>query len=220
MRRLFLFRPEPGARHSADLARGLGLDTVLVPLFEIEPLDWTAPDAEKFDAILLTSANAIRHCGEGIERLRALPVHCVGEATALAANVAGLGVASVGKGGVDDLLASIPAGTRLLHLCGEDRRPPKSQAHRISSLTVYRAVRADRPSQLDDLSGAVAAVHSPRAAERLAELVGEEVKSTVRVAAISPAAASAAGSGWESVDSASGPSDAALLALCARLCKD
>jgi uroporphyrinogen-III synthase len=220
MRRLFLFRPEPGARHSADLARAMGLDTVLVPLFEIEPLDWTAPDPNELDAILLTSANAVRNCGDGIERLRGLPVHCVGEATALAANVVGLGVASVGKGGVDDLLASIPPGTRLLHLCGEDRRPPQSQAHRISSMSVYRAVPTGRPAQLDELSGAVAAVHSPRAAERLAELVGEQVKSTVCIAAISPAAARATGTGWQSVESASEPSDRALLALCGRLCKD
>jgi len=220
MRRLFLFRPEPGARHSADRARAMGLDVALVPLFTIEPLDWTAPDPANFDAILLTSANAVRHCGEGIDTLRGLPVHCVGEATALAANLAGLGVASVGKAGVDELLATIPSETRLLHLCGEDRRAPLSGSHSLNSVPVYRAVATDRPAELDELLGAVAAVHSPRAARRLAELVGADVKATVRVAAISPAAADAAGSGWESVGSAAEPSDSALLALCARLCED
>ena len=39
MRRLFLFRPEPGARHSADRARTMGLDAVLVPLFTIEAIE-------------------------------------------------------------------------------------------------------------------------------------------------------------------------------------
>lgn len=220
MRRLFLFRPEPGARHSADQARAMGLDAALVPLFAIVPLDWTAPDPADFDAILLTSANALRHCGEGIDGLRGLPVHCVSEATALAANLAGLGVASVGKAGVDELLATIPLETRLLHLCGEDRRAPLSGRHSLNSVPVYRAVATDRPAELDELPGAVAAVHSPRAARRLAELVGADVKATVRVAAISPAAADAAGSGWESVGSAAEPSDSALLALCARLCED
>ena len=218
MRRLFLFRPEPGARHSADGARAMGLDAVLVPLFAIEPLDWTAPDPANFDAILLTSANAVRHCGQGLDSLRGLPVHCVGEATALAANLAGLGIASVGKGGVDELLAAIPPETRLIHLCGEDRRAPADSSRMISCVHVYRAVPTDRPPELDDLRGAVAAVHSPRAARRLADLAEAKVKATVRVAAISPAAAEAAGRGWESVDWASGPSDSALLALCARLC--
>ena len=215
-----MFRPEPGARHSADRARAMSLDAVLVPLFAIEAVDWPVPDPVDFDAILLTSANSIRHCGAGIDRLRRLPVHCVGEATALAANLAGLGVASVGNAGVDELLATIPSGTRLLHLCGEDRRPPTNKTHSISCVPVYRAVAVDRPRELEELPGAVAAVHSPRAAKRLAELVNEKGKATVRVAAISPAAAEAAGSGWESVDAASEPSDSALLALCARLCED
>ena len=220
MRRLFLFRPEPGARHSADRARTMGLDAVLVPLVTIEAIEWTAPDPAEFDAILLTSANAVRHCGAGIDRLRRLPVHCVGDATALAANLAGLGVASVGKAGVDELLATIPPGTRLLHLCGEDRREPAKHGHSITCVPVYRAVATDRPPELADLPGNVAAVHSPRAAQRLAELVDPEAKATIRLAAISDAAAKAAGSAWRSVDSASEPSDSALLALCARLCED
>jgi uroporphyrinogen-III synthase len=198
----------------------MGLDAVLVPLFAIEPIDWPVPDPADYDAILLTSANSIRHCGRGIDRLRGLPVHCVGEATALAANLAGLGVASVGKGGVDDLLAMIPAGTRLLHLCGEDRRPPAVEGQKVSCVPVYRAVATDRPSELDGLRGNVAAVHSPRAAQRLAELVGPDAQATIRVAAISDAAAKAARSGWHSVDSAAEPNDSALLALCARLCED
>lgn len=220
MRRLFLFRPEPGARHSADRAQAMGLDAVLVPLFAIEPIEWTVPDPADFDAILLTSANSVRHCGPGIDRLRGLPVHCVGEATALAANLAGLGVSSVGKAGVDELLATIPAGARLLHLCGKDRRSPVDQSHSISCIHVYRAVATDRASQLDDLPGNVAAVHSPRAARRLAELVDPKARATIRVAAISNAAAKAAGPGWQRVDWAFEPSDSALLALCVRLCED
>lgn len=220
MRRLFLFRPKPGARHSADRARTMGLDAVLVPLFEIEPLDWRVPNPADFDAMLLTSANAVRHCGNGIDSLRGLPVYCVGEATALAANLAGLGVASVGKAGVDELLSTISPGTRLLHLCGEDRREPANQNHSIRAVPVYRAAATELPTELSDLRGGVAAVHSPRAAKRLAELVGANVRATVRVAAISAAAGEAAGPGWKSVEAASEPNDAALLALCARLCED
>ena len=48
---------------------------------------------------MLTSANAIRHGGAGLERLRSLPVHAVGEATAAAAREAGFAVAGIGEGG-------------------------------------------------------------------------------------------------------------------------
>jgi uroporphyrinogen-III synthase len=62
----------------------------------------------------------------------------------------------------------------------------------------------------------VVAVHSPRAGKRLAELGMD--RSTVRIAAISPAAATAAGPGWERCEAADGPNEEALLALAARLC--
>jgi len=219
MRRLFLFRPEPGARHSADRARAMGLDVTLIPLFAIEELPWTAPDPSEFDAILFTSANAVRSAGDQAEQLRGLPAHCVGEATAQAAEVAGFGVASTGNGGVDDLLDHIEPGVRLLHLCGEDRRPPK-HAHPLKCATVYRAKPLSSPHGLEKLGGNVAMLHSPRAAARLAELIDPGQRATITIAAISPATAEAAGTGWESVTAASVPSDAALLALAQRLCQD
>ena len=218
MKRLFLFRPDVGARHSADRSRGLGLEVTSIPLFEVEPVEWVAPDPAGFDSVLLTSANAIRFGGEQLDRLRALPVHAVGEATARAAEVAGFGLASVGEGGVDALLAAIPKRTRLLHLCGEDRRLP-DRPHAIACVTVYRARPLEQPAGLDELAGQVAAVHSPRAARRLAELVGDTERSSVCIAAISEAAVEAAGSGWRRVEAARTPTDAALLALAARLCE-
>lgn len=198
----------------------MGLDVTVVPLFEIETLPWKAPDPHEFDAILFTSANAVRFAGDQAERLRGLPVHCVGEATARAAEVAGFGVASAGEGGVDDLLDSIEPGARLLHLCGEDRRPPQSPAQSLTCRTVYRARPVPRPAGLDRLQGQLAALHSPRAAARLAELVEREVRRTVATVAISEAAAAAAGEGWEQLLVAAAPSDSALLALAARLCED
>lgn len=219
MRRLFLFRPEPGASRSAGRAKAMGLDVACVPLFAIEPVEWTAPDPAAFDALLVTSANAVRVAGEQLDALRELPVHCVGEASALAAEVAGLGVASVGSGGVDELLGEIGEGERLLHLAGEDKRMPGAPAQRIETLTVYRARALPRPAGLDALEGQVAAVHSPRAAARLAELVERPRRATVRIAAISSAAADAAGEGWERVEAAVAPNEPALLALAARLCE-
>ena len=219
MRRLFVFRPEPAARQTIRTAQDLGLDAVSIPLFELQAIDWAAPEAGDFDAMLLTSANTVRMAGDGLTAFRALPVHAVGEGTAVAARVAGLGVATVGNCGVDELLAEIPSGARLLHLCGEDKREPATAGRSITSVAVYRAnEKADVPG-LQELAGQAAVVHSPRAARRLAELVSPDARSTIRLAAISKSTADAAGTGWEEVRTATLPRDTELLALAARLCE-
>ena len=220
MRRLFVFRPGPAANRTIEKAKALGLEAVSVPLFELEAIDWTVPDAGQFDAILLTRANAVDLAGNKLERLRALPVHAVGEATAVAATVAGLGVATVGNGGIDDLLALIGPEERLMHLCGEDRREPSAPRQPITCVPVFRAKICPEVGAIaEKLSGQVAVLHSPRAAQRLADLVEGQARSTVRIAAISQATAEAAGDGWAEVRAAEKPSDTVLLALAARLCK-
>ena len=219
MRRVLVLRPEPGASATVERARQRGLDPFAIPLFEVEPVEWDAPDPWSFDALLLTSANAVRCAGVQISSLRSLPVHSVGNATAEAAHDAGLEVATIGEAGVDHLLASIDPGLRLLHLCGEDRRNPDNTPQPITTVTVYRS----RPKEVADLSGiegSVALIHSPRAGERFASLVdnaGNE-RSSIAIAAISTAAAEAVGHGWAAVESAQRPDDDALLALAERLC--
>ena len=219
MRRLFVFRPEAAARRTLEKARALGLDTVSIPLFELQPVEWLPPDPADFDGLLLTSANTVQMAGDGLGRYRHLPVHAVGEGTAVAARVAGLGVATVGEGGVDDLLSRIAQEERLLHLCGEEHRPPSVDGRAISVVPIYRAGEKPEVAGLDALPGQVAVVHSPRAARRLAELVDPSRRSDIRIAAISEATAQAAGEGWEDVRAASAPTDNVLLALCARLCE-
>lgn len=215
MRRLLVLRPEPGASATAARARKHGLDAVVVPLFEIEPVPWRLPDWRAFDALLLTSANAVRHAGAKLRRLNHLPVYAVGEATAAAARAAGFAISAVGDGGVDALLGSIGASVRLLHLCGEDRAPTLRQ--NIVAIAVYAAKPFHAPD-LSGASGAVALIHSPRSGRRFAELVSD--RASIAIAAISPAAAEAVGAGWAAVECASGPNDDALLALAARLCNN
>jgi uroporphyrinogen-III synthase len=215
MRRLLVLRPEPGASATVERARQRGLEAIAAPLFEIEPLAWAVPDPSSFDGLLLTSANALRHGGAGIEALRPLPVYAVGESTAEAARAAGFILARTGTGGVDDLLDSLDPGLALLHLCGEHRREARAARHAITRVTTYRSRTLDAPD-LGSAPGTVALVHSPRAGERLAALVG--ARGTMRIAAISPAAAAAVGHGWDMVETADQPNDDALLALAARLC--
>jgi uroporphyrinogen-III synthase len=218
MRRLVVLRPEPGASATVERARAIGLDAFAMPLFEVEPIAWNVPEAHQFDALLLTSANAARHGGAGMERLRDLPVYTVGEATAAAARDAGFEIAGEGTSGVEQLLAMIPSEARLLHLCGEHRTA--ILAERITAIPVYRARELPPPVDLHAIVGQVVAVHSPRAGRRLAELVDQAGinRATIRIAAISEAAAAAAGGGWASREAAGAPHEAALLALAARLC--
>lgn len=211
MRELLVLRPEPGATATAERARVMGLTPVRHPLFAIRPVPWTHPEGE-FDGLLLTSANAVRHAGP----LPALPVHAVGETTAAAARAAGAEVASVGEGGVEALLATLPAGLRLLHLAGEDR-VPATGSQQVEAVTVYRAEPLGLPSA-GVVEGRVLLVHSPAAGRRVTELACD--RALVRIAAISPAAAEACGAGWARVEAAAAPSDAALLPLAAELCKD
>jgi len=214
MRRVLVLRPEPGASATVDKARQLGLDAVAMPLFEVEPVEWEIPDPTGFDGLLLTSANALRHGGEGLQALRGLQVYVVGEVTAQTAREAGFDVASIGDGGVERLLGAIDPGLRLLHLCGKDRLAPANASQAITPIVVYRSREVPNPGQI--AADSLALIHSPRAGRRFAELVDD--RGRLAIAAISSEAAAAAGSGWESVQAAERPTDEALLALAASLC--
>jgi uroporphyrinogen-III synthase len=217
MTRVLVLRPEPGASATVERARRHGLDAISVPLFTVEPMAWAAPDLSGFDALLLTSANAVRHGGEGLAKLRVLPVHAVGAATAEAARDAGFDIATIGSDGVDRLLASLDPDAKLLHLCGEERLTPVNARQAIAAVAVYRASVVPNP-KLDNAGSCVALIHSPRAGRRFAELVGD--RSRIAIAAVSRASADAAGDGWAKVEAAESPDDDALLALAARLCNN
>jgi len=217
MQRVLVLRPEPGASATVERARSRGIDANSVPLFEIEPIAWNAPDAAQFDGLLVTSANAIRTAGDRLQTLRGLPVYAVGGATAEAAREAGFTIKAIGESNVDALLDSLETDLKLLHLCGEDRRDAHVARQEITPVVVYRS----KPTAAPDLSsarGAIALIHSPRAGRRFAELVKD--RSQVAIAAISRAAAEELAGGWKSLDIADQPTDEALLALAWRLCNN
>lgn len=214
MSRVVILRPEPGASATLARAAAAGIEALAIPLFAIRPVEWVAPRAEDFDALLLTSANALRHGGDQLDRLSGLPAYCVGAASAAAARDAGFAVAGTGAGDASALIARVPQGLRLLHLAGRDYRAIPG----VTSIIVYDSAPIDPPPSLDPLNGGVAMVHSPRAGTRLAELVTE--RGDIGIAAISAAAAAACGSGWREVAAIDAPEDGALLALAAELCQN
>lgn len=200
-RPLAVLRPEPGNAATVARVRAAGLVAIPMPLFVVTPLEWAAPDPAHYHALLVTSANAMRLGGPGLERLKTLPVLAVGAATAAAARAAGFTVSDTGTGGVAEIVGRART-LRLLHLAGRDRLQSG-----VDVLTLYASdpIPVD-PARLHD---SVALVHSARAAARLAEIVTDRTR--VAIAAISLSAAGAAGSGWRAVGVADAPTDTALI---------
>ena len=120
---LVVLRPEPGLSATVDLAQEYGFAVTAAPMSEAQPVAWQAPPRDSFDALLLGSANALRHGGGALAGYRGCPALVVGDATARAAREAGLEVTATGTGELQSVLDQL-AGTefaRLLRLAGGDR---------------------------------------------------------------------------------------------------
>ncbi len=218
-RLIAVLRPEPGNRVTATAIEATGRRAIRLPLFAAAPLAWTAPDPADFDALLLTSANALRHGGLQLDGLLGLPVFAVGKVTAGAAARAGFRVVHVGEGGAEALVTAAEAAgvTRALWLGG---REAVLQAGGVvaRAIPVYASEAiAVAPEQVMRLHGSVALVQSARAGARLAELVAPGERGAVRIAAISARAAAASGEGWRQVEIAGDTQPDTLIALALHL---
>jgi len=158
VRPALVLRPQPGNDRTAGRLRDLGLTVRQLPLFTARALDWTVPEPDGFDALMLTSAQAVRLAGPGLRQLANLPVVAVGERTAGAAKRAGLNVSIVGGGdALAAVLAARSAGlTRLLHLAGRERMPALDG---VTAVPVYAA------DEMDVAVGTLSALMHRRTAE-------------------------------------------------------
>jgi uroporphyrinogen-III synthase len=222
---IIAIRPEPGCAATVAAGLAMGLAIAGYPLFAVEPLAWQAPDTAQIDAVLAGSANAFRHGGSVLDRFRDKPVYAVGQATAESARTAGFAVAATGSGGLQTLLDSaVPQGLRLLRLSGEDHVPVNAPptitiVTRIAYVSRALPIGAAMAGQLAD--GALVLLHSAVAARQLADECDRLglARSHIRLAALGPRIADAAGQGWRALASAASPDDAALLALARELCQ-
>ena len=222
MTRILAIRPEPGLGATLEAGRELGLDIGGHPLFEIRPLDWTAPDPADFDALLIGSANAFRHGGENLALFLDKAAHVVGRATESAAREAGFAVASVGTGGLQNVLDAIEAPLRMLRIAGAEHVPlDPPQGVTIETVIAYESVALPLDPRLlgiDEptivlLHSAVAAQHFAAECARL-----EMDRSAIAIAALGPRIASAAGKGWRAIHVSPRAEDTALLAMVRGLC--
>lgn len=223
---LIVIRPEPGCAATCEAARGQGLAAHGFPLFAVRPLGWDAPAPDDFDALLIGSANALRHGGAALAAYAGKPAYVVGEATATAARAAGLAVIGVGRGGLQGVLERLhPGHTRLLRLAGQERvdlAPPPGVT--MAERVVYASQPQAMPQALAALLAGPALVllHSAEAARHFASACesGGIDRSRIRLATLGPRISAAAGTGWASIAAAASPDDPALLALAAELCQD
>jgi uroporphyrinogen-III synthase len=223
---LLILRPEPGNAATHAAATALGIAAVSAPLFTIQAVAWDAPGP--VDALLIGSANAIRHAGPALSAYAGMPTYTVGAATAQAAREAGLNVVAVGTGGLQPVLDGVTH-TRLLRLAGQERvaltPPPHVQM-------IERIAYAATPVPLPDgaarlmlthaLPGIAVALHSAAAA---AHLAGEMARlnlprARLHLITLGPRISQAAGEGWAAIHTARTPDERSLLALAAQVCQN
>ena len=224
--RLLIIRPQPGNDATASRAQAAGFEPVQLPLFQVEPVDWSVPDPSHYDALLITSANAIRQGDDALSALLSLPVHAVGAHSAGIAAKAGFTIATTSTSGANEAVAAAGSAghTNLLWLAGEDRSALESISDvQVEPVTVYRSatLQPAGDARATVASCEAVALHSIRAAQYFGTCCDswQLDRAAFSIAAFSPAIAAAAGEGWRAVAVAAAPNDDALLSALAALGK-
>jgi uroporphyrinogen-III synthase len=146
--RVLVTRPEPGASRTAEMLEARGHTAILAPLMRIAPSAAPPPEGA-FDAVVITSANALAAMSS---LARALPVLAVGERTAAAARTAGFADVRAAGGDRNALArlarAEIPARQRLLLAVGRDRKADTADllsaaGHEVTTWIAYAAEAVD-----------------------------------------------------------------------------
>lgn len=153
--RVLVTRPLPAANRTAERLRALGHVPVILPLTQTVglPVDTGLLD-HSFDAVAVTSANALRHAGRTvIAPLAGLPCQAVGARTAAAARQAGFRLVITGSGAAEGLSARLAesAPRAVAYLCGHVRRPEFEAALleagiSVTAIETYDTVAAELPA--------------------------------------------------------------------------
>lgn len=218
-RPIIAIRPEPGCAVTVALGEERGLQITGQPLFTISPRNWVAPNSAQIDAVLVGSANALRHSGPQLRKFLGKPLYAVGTMTAQIAREHGFAVRQAGQGGLQSLLDSLPLQPmRFLRLAGAAHIDIQLPPEMHSTLRIcYASEPLPMPEALAQMvrSGALVLLHSAEAARHFAGECDRLTvpRSAITIAAFGPRIAEAAGTGWASIATAPHPSDEALLAL-------
>jgi uroporphyrinogen-III synthase len=149
--RLIVTRPEPDDMRTGRALMRLGHEATLSPMLDIVLDARAAIPARAYQAVLVTSSNAVRALAARTARPISAdtPLLAVGDQTALEAKRAGFSGARSAGGALDDLLALVkrelsPAAGPLLDATGEERSGDlagllQAQGFEVETVALYRA---------------------------------------------------------------------------------
>jgi uroporphyrinogen-III synthase len=229
-KKILLTRPRLASERWARLLAAYGFEGVIEPLLTIEPTHAPRPEGA-FQAVYLTSANALETEAQNLSGLLQLPCFCVGATTAAAAVAAGF--TAIQRGSTDSLALAkqvVPALTNkaapVLHIAGDlvnDKACDYFMRHGVTLTPwpVYRALAVEEMSTTTRalfVAGELAAVpvFSPRTASILVSLIEKyhlrDACAHVVAVGLSPAVAAVlAAVPWRDLRVAATPEEDAVL---------
>lgn len=196
--RIWITRAQPGADVTAERVRALGHDAVVAPLLQVSVLPDVAVDLHGVAALAFTSANGVRAFADASGE-RSLKVFAVGAATAQAARKVGFKSVLSADGDVEALAEGIAA--RRGELRGAVLHPGAAEpAGDLAGSLERHGVEARRlilyetaPVELGAAEAEALArsdavlLHSPRAAQVLAQLLKTHPAPDLRALGLSKA---------------------------------
>jgi uroporphyrinogen-III synthase len=215
-------RPLAQSKVTASKLREQGWDVLETPLFDIAALNPTLPPADNYQAIILTSANAV----PALSTYLSLPIYTVGETTAEAAREAGAKNVTTAARDGEALLSLIkeklkPDAGKLLYLGGTERAmdvagvlAPAHFTEDVVEVYSRTPLASLAPETIAALQApATVLLYSPRTARHFRALFDTAglAPGVITIAALSPKVAEAAGSGWAKTIIAPEPNETALI---------
>jgi uroporphyrinogen-III synthase len=183
---ILVTRPRPDDEATAAALRARGYEALTAPMLRFEAVAFNDDADAAYDAVVVTSANALRGIESYLEgsRLLKLPLFAVGEPTASAARRAGFGNVVAADGGAaslrDLVLASVKTkrlkkAATLLYLAGADLARDLAgelgeRGFTVVTHTTYRMIpEASLPREVCDAfaaNGVEAVLHYSRRSAR------------------------------------------------------
>ena len=224
MTRVLVTRPEPGATRTLEILKSRGHAAEIISLTEISPIGYDLP-THTFDAIIITSQNAIMHGAALLAAFKTKPVFTVGKRTADMLVTEGHIVLAWAET-ADDLLPLIKnhSHKNLLYISGQARRPQletglHAAGFQICTIETYRSSAMSNAADLLTVffrsnEKAVILFYAPSAAQTFVEaLRGTNPPVSTRYLCISNAVASQLPQSWQNaVTIAARPDDATMMA--------
>ncbi len=184
---VLITRPAQDAQIYSNALSGEGFNVLLSPMLEIVPKSFDIPDLSKYQALLVTSANALRVLAP-LVRQRDIKLYVVGENTKEEALALGFTDVVSSGGAARDLAVLVREeankdGLPLLHIHGEDIAKSVAQildlyGFNVEDLIVYKAKRVNAFSsevldKIRDGSIEVVTFFSKRTAKNFMRLIDE-----------------------------------------------